>query len=136
MNTLRWILGIATVLLLGGGLFLFMVANGFRKSFGASENHPLLVILPVAAAGLLFAGLLLPANKPLLHGAAVVAVGLVGICIWSLIREAATVCWFAIFYLCAWLVYYGLAAWSRLPASDPMSAPPAAHSSEETPNRP
>jgi hypothetical protein len=118
MITLRWILGAVIVLLIGGFLFLFMVASGLRKSFGASENHPLLAILPVVAAGLLLAGLLLPASKPLLHAAAVAAVGLIGFCVWMLIRESATVLWFGLFYLCVWLVYYGLAAWSHPATGD------------------
>lgn len=135
MITLRWILGTVMVLLIGGYLFLFMVASGFRKSFGASENHPLLAILPVAAAVLLLAGLLLPANKPLLHVAAVAALGLIGFCVWILIREAATVLWFGILYLCVWLVYYGLAAWSH-PAANNRAPEPSARSTVSTQTRP
>jgi len=135
MITLRWILGAVIVLLISGYLFLFMVASGFRKSFGASEIHPLLAILPVAAAGLLLAGLLLPANKPLLHVAAVAAVGLIGFCVWMLIREAATVLWFGIFYLCVWLVYYGLAAWSHPTSGGPAPEPPT-RSTDSSQTRP
>jgi hypothetical protein len=135
MIALRWILGAVIVLLIGGFLFLFMVASGFRKSFGGSENNPLLAILPVAAAVLLLAGLLLPANKPLLHAAAVAAVGLIGFCVWMLIREAATVLWFGIFYLCVWLVYYGLTVWSH-PAAGDQTPEPSAHSTDSSQTRP
>ena len=67
MNALRWTLGLTTAFLGSGYLFLFLVANGFRRSFGASENNPLRVIVPLMALALLFASVLFPAQKTLLH---------------------------------------------------------------------
>ena len=110
MMALRWTLGLTTALIGGAYLFLFLVSNGFRRSFGASENHPLLAILPLAAAALLLAGLLFPAQKLLLHLAAVAAVGLVCFCAWMLVKESATVLWFALLYLAAWFCFYWQAA--------------------------
>jgi hypothetical protein len=111
MNTLRWILGTVSVLCGGGLLALFVVSNGFRRSFGASETNPLLVILPLAAMVVLFAGLVVPSNKVLLHVGAVAAVALVAFCIWQMVTESATVLWFALMYLALWFVFYASKAW-------------------------
>jgi hypothetical protein len=115
MNALRWTLGLTTAFLGGGYLFLFLVSNGFRRSFGASENNPLLAILPLTAMMLLFSSVMFSAQKILLHITAVATVALGGFCIWTLIKEAATVMWFALFYLAAWFTFYWLAAWRILP---------------------
>jgi hypothetical protein len=111
MTALRWVLGLIILLLGGGYLFLFVVSNGFRRSFGASENNPLLAILPLAAAAILLAALVWPGNRMLLHLGAVAAVGLIGFCVWQMISESATVLLFGILYLAVWLVFYWMAAW-------------------------
>jgi hypothetical protein len=121
MNTLRWTLGVISVLFGSGFVALFVVSNGFRRSFGASENNPLLVILPLAAVGFLFAALVWPMNKPLLHAGAVAAVALVAFCIWQIISEAATVLWFALIYLALWFVFYGAKAWGTPAAASTLS---------------
>ena len=121
MNTLRWILGIISVLFGGGFLALFAVSNGFRRSFGASENNPLLAILPIAAAGLLFAALVWPLNKTLLHAGAAAAVVLAAFCVWQIISEAATVLWFALLYLGLWFVFYGSKAWATTSVTSAIS---------------
>jgi len=115
MNTLRWILGAIIVLLGGGFIILSMVAGSFRKSFGASELNPLVTILPLAGMALLLTSLIFTANKPLLHLAAIAAVGLVGFCVWQMVKEAATVMWFPLLYLAGWFLYYWLAAWRITP---------------------
>lgn len=112
MNILRWILGIVGVLLSGGLLALFVASTGFRRSFGASENNPLLAILPIAALGLLSAALVWPLNRTLLHVGAMAAVALVVFCVWQIISEAATVLWFALIYLALWFVFYGSKVWA------------------------
>ncbi len=112
MNTLRWTLGVISVLFGGGFFALFVVSNGIRRSFGASENNPLLVILPLAAGGLLFAALVWPSNKTLLHVGAVAAVALVAFCVWQIVTESATVLWCALLYLALWFVFYGSKAWA------------------------
>mgnify|MGYP001567574712 CR=1 FL=1 len=111
MNTLRWILGTIAALFGGGFVLLALLGNTFRKSFGASEHGPLFIGLPVLGVALLLAAIFCPSCKPLLHIAAVAALGLVGFCLWQIFAEGATPLWFAVAYLAAWFVYYWLAAW-------------------------
>ena len=111
MHTLRWILGLILVLLGGGFFTLLVFSNGLRKSFGASENNPLVATLALVAAALLLSAIVWPENRLLLHAGAVAAVGLIGLCVWQLVSESATVLWFGIFYLLAWLAFYWGAAW-------------------------
>lgn len=106
MNVLRWTLAILLGGLGAGFLFLIMVANGFRKSFGSSAINPVLVALPFVAAAVLLAALISPTNRLLLNVAAVLAVGLIGLCVWQLVADAATVMWWAIAYLLLWLYFY------------------------------
>ena len=111
MIALRWILGLIIVLLGAGFVVLSIVAGGFRRSFGASDRNPLITIAPLAAMVLLLAGLILPSIRPLLHAGAVAAVALIVFCVWQSIAEAATVTWFGVAYLVAWLAFYWFAAW-------------------------
>lgn len=111
MTALRWILGVFAAVFAGGFVFLVFIANGFRRSFGASENGPLFIALPVLGLALLLAAILFPSSKPLLHCAAVAALGLVGFCLWQIFKEGEAPLWFAVVYLAAWFVYYWLAAW-------------------------
>lgn len=115
MNTLRWILGSIAVLFGGGFVALALQGNAFRKSFGASEHNPLLLGLPVAGVLLLLIAILFPSSKPLLHVAAVSALGLLAFCFWQICREGATALWFAVAYLTTWFAYYWLAAWRVSP---------------------
>jgi hypothetical protein len=115
MMALRWILGLIAAFLGGGFVFLVILANAFRKSFGASEHGPLFIGLPVIAIGLLLAAILFPANKPLLHIAAAAALGLVGFCLWQIFANGEIPLWFAVAYLMAWFSYYWLAAWRVAP---------------------
>jgi hypothetical protein len=111
MNTLRWILGSIAVVIGGGFVFLVLLGNAFRKSFGASEHGPLFIGLPVVGIALLLAAILFPSSKPLLHIAAVAALGLIAFCVWQIFSQGEVPLWFAVAYLAAWLVYYWLAAW-------------------------
>lgn len=111
MNTLRWILGSIAVLFGGGFVLLVLLGNAFRRSFGASEHGPLFILLPALSMALLFAAILFPGNKPLLHLAAIAAVGLVGFCLWQIHAAGETPLWFAVAYLAAWFGYYWIAAW-------------------------
>lgn len=53
MNILRWLLAIVIVLAgIGFGAFV-LLANNFRRSFGASENNLLIAVIPVVIALLL-----------------------------------------------------------------------------------
>lgn len=111
MNALRWILGSITVLFGGGFVFLMIVGSAFRKSFGASETSPLMVVLPLLGFLVLFGAILFPGSKLLLHAAAIAALGLVGFCLWIIFKESDPTMWLAIVYLIVWFAYYWLAAW-------------------------
>jgi len=115
MNTLRWTLGTIVVLFGGGFVFLVVLGKAFRKSFGASEHGPLFIGLPVLGITLLLTAVLFPSSKPLLHFAAVAALGLVGFCLWQIFSEGGTPLWFVVAYLVAWFVYYWHAAWHVVP---------------------
>jgi hypothetical protein len=106
MLALRWILGGVVVFVGAGFLILCVVASGFRKSFGASELAPLLIGLPLIAMAILLAGVLFPHVRPILHAAAISAVGLIGFCIWLVFTDFSIVQLFGIAYLVAWLVFY------------------------------
>ena len=111
MNTLRWILGVVLALLGGGYLALLVLSHALRKSFGASEHNPIIALLPGVAAAFLFAALIWPENRLLLHLGAAAALALISACVWQIVSESAAVLWFGILYLVAWFVFYGLAGW-------------------------
>lgn len=115
MTALRWILGLIAAFFGGGFVFLVVLSNSFRKSFGASEHGPLFLGLPVIALGLLLAAIIFPASKPLLHLAAVAAFGLIVFCLWQIFGHGEVPLWYAVTYLVAWFVYYWLAAWRGAP---------------------
>ncbi|MBX3747448.1 MAG: hypothetical protein KF833_19235 [Verrucomicrobiae bacterium] len=115
MILLRWVLGLIAAGLGGGFLFLIVLSNAFRKSFGASTHGLLFAGLPVVALGLLLGAVVLPGNRMLLHVAALAAVGLVSFCIWQIVTESAVVLWFALAYLAVWFVFYWHAAWRISP---------------------
>ena len=106
MLALRFILGISIAFLIGGWVVLSIVSNGFRTSFGASRNNPLLTLVPVAAGLLLLLGLVFPVSRPLLHAGAVAALVIAALCVWFMITEAAVVVWWGIAWVAAWLWFY------------------------------
>ena len=107
MNSFRWLFGIVTVVLLGGWIFLVVVAGNFRRSFGASPTAPFLALLPGLIMVLMLGSLLWPAQRPLLHITAAAAVlGLVASII--VLRESATTGILGAGYLVCWLVFYWL----------------------------
>ena len=106
MLALRWVLGLLLGGIGGGFLLLMVVGSGFRKSFGASEISPMLQLLPIAAMVVLFAGLIAPSNRLLLHIGAASAVAVMGYCVWAIIYESATVLWLVLVYLVMWLYFY------------------------------
>lgn len=109
MNSLRWTLLVVTFLAGGGYTFLVFVGAQFRRSFGASPVGVLWTLAPVVGAAVLAAALMFPANKALLHIAAAVAVLLIGLCVWQIVADSATVLVFAVVYLVAWLAFYWMA---------------------------
>lgn len=92
MNTLRWLLGIVTTLLLAGYILLVIAGGNFRRSFGASPLSPLLAVLPCVVLGRILASLLWP-------GLALIAAAFI-------LRESITTGILAIGYLASWLAFY------------------------------
>ncbi len=113
MNALRWFLISVAAFAGGSFLLLAMIGGGFRRSFGASDTNPLIVVLPLMGIALLLAGLLFPHVRGLLHAGAVAAVILIGLSVWQIIADDAAVLWFAIAYAGAWLLFYWNAAWKN-----------------------
>jgi hypothetical protein len=111
MTALRWILGSILVLAGGGFIFLSVVGDGFRKSFGASPVNPLITLAPFLAMLLMLLALIFPANKMLLHAAAVAAVTLAGFCTWQMVIKSGPDLAIALLYLAGWLVFYWQSAW-------------------------
>ncbi|MEP6835302.1 MAG: hypothetical protein ABJB74_18095 [Gemmatimonas sp.] len=106
MIALRWVLGLLLGGMGGGFFVLTLVANGFRKSFGASEINPLLRVIPLAGMLVLLAGLVAPSNRPLLHVGAACAVAMMGYCLWTMVTESADVVWIGLIYGAVWLYFY------------------------------
>jgi hypothetical protein len=112
MNALRWALGLTIGTLTAGYVLLWMLSSAFRRSSGASENHPFLLVLPVIGAALLLGSILFPSHRPLLHASAVAGLGMAGFCVWQIVSESATILWLGMILIAAWFVFYGLAAWN------------------------
>jgi len=106
MLAFRWILGLLAVGLGGGFVFLVLAGNAMRRSFGASPNGPYVPVLPVLALVLPIAALIAPQCRPLLHVAALAALGLGIACVWQIVTDAAVVLWFGIAYLGLWFLFY------------------------------
>jgi hypothetical protein len=120
MNVLRWTLGGLLVLGAGGWILLAILGGGFRKSFGASDGNPLIVILPLAAMAVLLGGVLLQGSRGLLHAGAAVAVVLAVVSVWQIIRVPSAFFVLVLLFLMAWLTYYWQAAW-RVRQSRPLT---------------
>lgn len=112
MNALRWILGIVTGLTAGGWIVLGIWANGFRRSFGASENAAWKIVVPLLVMIALLASLLAPTQRGLMHTVAVAVVLLVVGCLW-LVQKAPFLSLMGLIYFGLWLTYYWQAVWSR-----------------------
>ena len=112
MQILRWILVSSTALVAAGFLGLLAVADGFRRSFGASENGPWTVVVPLTVMLLFLAALLVPGQRMLLHVAAVVAVVLAAASVWTL-RESVFIGLMGLLYSAAWWVWYWSTAWRQ-----------------------
>ena len=115
MSGLRWTLFAVTAMLAAGFLALLVLADNFRRSFGASRNGPLVAVLPLVVMGIFLASLLFPGQRVLLHAAAVVAVALVAACLWVM-RESVFVGFMGLIYAGLWALWYWNTAWARPPA--------------------
>jgi hypothetical protein len=115
MGALRWILASATAMVAMGFVALLVVADGFRRSFGASENGPFTVVLPVTGMLVFLASLLWPGQRMLLHVAAAMALALAACSVWIL-RESVFVGVMGLLYSGLWGAWYWHAAWMRAAA--------------------
>lgn len=114
----RWLVAV-TALAGVGFVALLALADDFRRSFGASENGPLVAIIPLVVLAALLAGLLFPGQKGLVHvgAAAAVAVAVGGV--WVM-RESVATGSLGLVYCALWLSWYFAAG--RLGAAP--TAPP------------
>src|SRR4051794_23570663 len=106
MTIVRWILASSLVLFGGGFVLLAVLGGNFRRSFGGSDTNPLLIALPILVGGVLLGSIVFPGSKPLLHVAAAGAVALLGMCVWYMATEAATILWTVLAYLGLWFWFY------------------------------
>ena len=118
MNGLRHSLAVVATIVAVGWVFLVGAGDRFRASFGASENPIWKLVGPVVVAALLAAGLWWPDRRPLLHLAAVAALGLL-VASLAVARESVFVATVGVCYAVGWLVVYYHLVW-RAPV------PPAA----------
>jgi hypothetical protein len=89
--------------------FAFNAAgDSFRRSFGASENGPLLVVVPLLFVAILVSALFMPERRLLLHIGAGAAVIILGASIW-ISRETLFVASLGVAYAAAWLLFYARA---------------------------
>jgi hypothetical protein len=105
MNAVRWILATVTAIVATAFVAFVLHANGFRRSFGASDNGPLVMGVPLAVMLVLLTSLLLPGQRILLHAAAVVAVGLAVCSVWML-RESVFLGVMGLAYCGLWSAWY------------------------------
>jgi hypothetical protein len=110
LTSLRWTIGIVTTLVTIAWIAFSALAGGFRRSFGASENSPLLSIVVIAAAALIVSSVIWPERRMLLHVTAVAMLALSVGCLY-LTREAPFVATLGLMYAGLWLLYYYRTAW-------------------------
>lgn len=105
MNTLRWILGSATVLLTLGFWSLLLIGDGFRRSFGASENSGWKVAVAVVIQIALVGSIAFPTHRAMMHASAAVILAVAVSCLWVL-RESAFVGTSSLAFCALWTAYY------------------------------
>ena len=112
MQPLRWILGITTAIGTAGFLALIVFGDGFRRSYGASENGALKVGISLVVQGALLASIVAPSQKMLLHCVAVVVAALIAGCLW-IYRESAFAGTTGLAYWGMLFGYYWQAVWGQ-----------------------
>ena len=112
MIALRWIIGLVTVIVALGAIALNVIGGGFRRSFGASDNSPLVIVVTLIVTGLVIASVVWPERRGLMH---IVAILMVGLCIGCvfLARETVFVATIGALYAAAWLTLYYRSVWQR-----------------------
>jgi hypothetical protein len=108
MTGARWILGGTAGLVAAFWIAFSIFADGFRRSFGASENAAWKLLVPLAVTVLLAASTLWPAQRALLHVTLVVVLALGVGSLW-LMREAPFLATLGVAYSALWVWYYGMA---------------------------
>ena len=98
---------VITALTTVGYFTLAIIGGGFRRSLGASEHGPWLVVVPPAIMMMFLASLLMPGNRMLLHGVAGLAVLLAGASLW-LLWDSVFMGLLGLGYAGLWLAYYRL----------------------------
>ncbi len=105
MQALRWTLGTLTAFGTAGFVALVLFGDGFRRSYGASENGSLKVWVTLIVQGALLASIAAPNQRLLLHGVAVIVVALIACCL-RVYRESVFVGTSGLAYCGLWLGYY------------------------------
>lgn len=105
MNALRWVLLLGTALVAVGFVALLVLADGFRRSFGASENGPWILALPLTAMFIFATSLAFPGQRALLHMAALLALALAVGSVWIL-HESGFIGTLGILYAGSWLAWF------------------------------
>jgi multisubunit Na+/H+ antiporter MnhG subunit len=105
MQTLRWILGLTTGVTTAGFFALVIFGDGFRRSFGASENGSLKVGVIILVLAALIASLVAPNQRLLMHGVAILVILLLTGSAW-VCRESAFVGTTGLAYCALWFGYY------------------------------
>ncbi len=83
-----------------------------RKMFRLPNAQSFACNLPMLAVVLLLGALCAPHNRPLLHCAAVAALGFVGYAVSRMSRQPIGFTVFAVVYVAAWMCFYWQSAWS------------------------
>jgi hypothetical protein len=109
MLVLRWLLGLTSLGVIGAIVLLVVVARDFRRSFGSTMPHPLLVGGLVLAVVVMFAGVLWPQFRPLLHAGAACASALSLLCLWDHSPFGLA----GLLHCGLWLLHYGLLVGGR-----------------------
>ena len=104
-NGLRWSLFVLTVLVAVGWVALLFFADGFRRSFGASENAVWKWMIPLIVMVAFIFSLASPEQRTLLHAVAILAVLLAVGCGW-LARQSVALGIAGFVYLGLWFGYF------------------------------
>ena len=111
MTTLRWTLGLVVTLTTAAFMALVIIGGGFRRSFGASDNSGLQIVIGLAVAGLVIASLIAPERRVLMHAVAVVIVAF-AVLFLVIMRQAPVVASLGLLYAIGWFAFYYRAVWA------------------------
>jgi hypothetical protein len=104
---MRSVLMFLTVLLVAGWVSLSILASSFRRSFGASPTGPMVTLLPLALALLIWLSLQANASRLLLHSTAAAIAGIILFILWSAGGKMDPSIYLLLGYFGLWFVYYG-----------------------------